>query len=89
MDINAQNGYSGYTLHNLMYLITLKNLELNFPHTFSSKLAMTFLLNSTSPYTTFSRDPKENFLFIEKMTNIWIQQFMFTYNIIFYHKENV
>ena len=43
---------------------------------------MTSLLDSTSPYITFFRDSKDNVLFIEKMTNSWLQQFMFVHNII-------
>ena len=44
---------------------------------------MISLLDSTSPYTTLSRDPKDNVLFIDKLTNNWFQQFMFVHNIIF------
>ena len=46
------------------------------------ELAMTSLLDSTSPYTTLSRDPRDNVLLIEKLTNSWLQQFMFVHNIV-------
>lgn len=43
---------------------------------------MTSLLDPTPLYTTNSYDPKDNALFIEKLTNSWIQYFMFAHNII-------
>ena len=46
------------------------------------ELAMTSLLDPTSPYTIHSRDSKDNVLLIEKLTSSWLQQFMFVHNIV-------
>ena len=46
------------------------------------ELAITILVDPTSPYTALSRDPKDNVLLLEKLTHCWIQQFMHTQNIV-------
>ena len=46
------------------------------------ELAITILVDPTSPYTALSRDPKDNVLLLEKLTHYWIQQFMHTQNIV-------
>ena len=47
------------------------------------ELAITILVDPTSPYTAQSRDPKDNVLLLEKLIHCWIQQFMHTQNIVF------
>ena len=46
------------------------------------ELAITILVDPTSPYTALSRDPKDNVLLLEKLTHCWIQQFMHIQNIV-------
>ena len=53
---------------------------------FSSRLlaglALSILLDPTSPYTAQSRDPKDDTLLTSKFTPTWIQQFMHVYSIV-------
>lgn len=53
------------------------------------ELAIISLLDPITSYTTIFHDSKDNVLLIEKLTNSWIQKFMFMYNINFYHKEGI
>ena len=65
-----------------MHLSVLRKPRVKFLARLLIELAMTSLLDFTLPYTTFSHDPKDNILFIEKLTNSWLQQFMFVHNIV-------
>ena len=53
---------------------------------FSSRLlaevALSILLDPTSPYTAQSRDPKDDALLTSKFTPTWIQQFMHVHSIV-------
>ena len=60
----------------------LKKSGVKFSARLLIELAMTSLLDPTSPYTIRSRDPKDNVLLIEKLTKTWLQQFMFVHNIV-------
>ena len=46
------------------------------------ELAMSILLDPTSPYTVQSRHPKDNVLLTSKLTPSWIQQFMHVHIIV-------
>ena len=60
----------------------LKKFRAKFSARILIELAMTSLLDSTSPYTTLSHNPKDNVLRIEMLTNSWLQQFMFVHKIV-------
>ena len=47
-----------------------------------AELALSILLNPTSPYTAQSRDPKDDALLTSKFTPTWIQQFMHVHSIV-------
>jgi hypothetical protein len=45
------------------------------------------LSGPTSIYTTQSRDPKDNRLFIEKLNHSWVQRFMDIHNIVLFSQR--
>ena len=47
-----------------------------------TELALSILLDPTSPYTAQSRDPKDDALLTSKFTPTWIQQFMYVHTIV-------
>ena len=47
-----------------------------------AELALSILLDPTSPYTAQSRDPKDDALLTSKFTPTWIQQFMHIHSIM-------
>ena len=47
-----------------------------------AELALSILLDPTSPYTAQSRDPKDDALLTSKFTPTWIQQFMHVHSIV-------
>ena len=59
-----------------------KSVGVKFSSRLLAELAMSILLDPTSPCTAQSRDPKDNALFTSKFTPSWIQQFMHVHSIV-------
>ena len=59
-----------------------KSIRVKFSSRLLIELAISILLDPTSPYTTQSHDPKDNVLLTSKLTLSWIQQFMHVHNIV-------